>query len=106
MSRARFCAVSYAATKGAVLALTKNAARELGPRGIAVNTVAPGMIDTPFVATPLRDVEIRRRIERMSSFGRLGTAAEIAEAIAWLISPAASYVHGATLVADGGMVMY
>jgi NAD(P)-dependent dehydrogenase (short-subunit alcohol dehydrogenase family) len=98
--------VSYAATKGAVLALTKNAARELGPRGIAVNTVAPGMIDTPFVATPLRDVEIRRRIERMSSFGRLGTAAEIAEAIAWLISPAASYVHGATLVADGGMVMY
>jgi NAD(P)-dependent dehydrogenase (short-subunit alcohol dehydrogenase family) len=98
--------VSYASTKGAVLALTKNAARELGPRGIAVNTVAPGMIDTPFAAVPLSDASIRRRIEGMSSFGRLGNAEEIAQAIAWLISPAASYVHGATLVADGGMVMY
>jgi len=98
--------VSYAATKGAVLALTKNAARELGPKGIAVNTVAPGMIDTPFAAVPLSDVSIRRRIEGMSSFARLGNAEEIAQTIAWLISPAASYVHGATIVADGGMVMY
>jgi NAD(P)-dependent dehydrogenase (short-subunit alcohol dehydrogenase family) len=98
--------VSYASTKGAVLALTKNAARELGPKGIAVNTVAPGMIDTPFAAVPLSDVSIRKRIEGMSSFGRLGNADEIAQTIAWLISPAASFVHGATIVADGGMVMY
>lgn len=98
--------VSYASTKGAVLALTKNAARELGPRGIAVNTVAPGMIDTPFAAVPLSDPAIRQRIEGMSSFNRLGSADEIAQAIAWLISPAASFVHGATIVADGGMVMY
>lgn len=98
--------VSYASTKGAVLALTKNAARELGPQGIAVNTVAPGMIDTPFAAVPLGDPSIRRRIEGMSSFNRLGSAGEIAQAIAWLISPAASFVHGATIVADGGMVMY
>lgn len=98
--------VSYASTKGAVLALTKNAARELGPKGIAVNTIAPGMIDTPFAAVPLSNPAIRTRVEGMTSFGRLGTAEEIAEAIAWLISPSASYVHGATLVADGGMVMY
>jgi NAD(P)-dependent dehydrogenase (short-subunit alcohol dehydrogenase family) len=98
--------VSYASTKGAVLALTKNAARELGPKGIAVNTVAPGMIDTPFAAVPLSDASIRRRIEGMASFGRLGNAEEIAQTIAWLISPAASFVHGATIVADGGMVMY
>jgi NAD(P)-dependent dehydrogenase (short-subunit alcohol dehydrogenase family) len=98
--------VSYASTKGAVLALTKNAARELGPKGIAVNTVAPGMIDTPFAAVPLSDETIRKRIEGMSSFGRLGNADEIAQTIAWLISPAASFVHGATIVADGGMVMY
>ncbi|HWA80128.1 MAG TPA: SDR family oxidoreductase [Acetobacteraceae bacterium] len=98
--------VSYASTKGAVIALTKNTARELGPRGIAVNTIAPGMIDTPFTAMPLSNPAIRARIEGMTSFGRLGTAEEIAEAIAWLISPSASYVHGATLVADGGMVMY
>jgi 3-oxoacyl-[acyl-carrier protein] reductase len=98
--------ISYAASKGAVLALTKNAARELGPRGIAVNTIAPGMIDTPFAAVPLGNPAIRKRIEDMTSFGRLGTADEIAATIAWLISPAASYVHGATIVADGGMVMY
>jgi NAD(P)-dependent dehydrogenase (short-subunit alcohol dehydrogenase family) len=98
--------VSYAATKGAVLALTKNAARELGPKGIAVNTVAPGMIDTPFAAVPLSNPATRQRIEAMIGFGRLGSAEEIAHTIAWLISPAASYVHGATIVADGGMVMY
>jgi NAD(P)-dependent dehydrogenase (short-subunit alcohol dehydrogenase family) len=98
--------ISYAASKGAVLAMTKNAARVLGPRGIAVNTIAPGMIDTPFAAGPLGDAAIRTRIEGMTSFGRLGSAEEIAPAIAWLLSAEASYVHGATLVADGGMVMY
>ncbi|MEJ1974852.1 MAG: SDR family oxidoreductase [Acetobacteraceae bacterium] len=98
--------ISYATSKGAVLAMTKNAARVLGPRGIAVNTVAPGMIETPFVAGPLAEPGMRERLEAMTSFGRLGTPEEIAEAIVWLLSPAASYVHGATLVADGGMVMY
>ncbi len=98
--------ISYATSKGAILALTKNAARVLGPRGIAVNTVAPGMIDTPFAAAPLSDPAIRARVEAMTSFGRLGTAEDIASVIAWLISPEAAYVHGATIVADGGMVMY
>jgi NAD(P)-dependent dehydrogenase (short-subunit alcohol dehydrogenase family) len=97
---------AYASSKGAILGLTKNAARVLGPKGIAVNTIAPGMIDTPFAAGPLSDPAIRQRIEGMTSFNRLGAPEEIAEAIAWLLSPAASYVHGATLVADGGMVMY
>jgi NAD(P)-dependent dehydrogenase (short-subunit alcohol dehydrogenase family) len=97
---------AYASSKGAILALTKNAARVLGPKGIAVNTIAPGMIDTPFAAGPLSDPAIRQRIEGMTSFNRLGTPQEIAEAIVWLLSPEASYVHGATLVADGGMVMY
>jgi NAD(P)-dependent dehydrogenase (short-subunit alcohol dehydrogenase family) len=97
---------AYASSKGAILALTKNAARVLGPKGIAVNTIAPGMIETPFAAGPLSDPVTRQRIEGMTSFNRLGTADEIAEAIVWLLSPAASYVHGATLVADGGMVMY
>ena len=99
-------APSYASSKGAILPLTKNAARMLGPRGIAVNTIAPGVIDTPFVAGALAEPGTRQRLEGLTSFNRLGTAEEIAEAIAWLLSPAASYVHGATLVADGGMVMY
>jgi NAD(P)-dependent dehydrogenase (short-subunit alcohol dehydrogenase family) len=97
---------AYASSKGAILALTKNAARVLGPKGIAVNTIAPGMIDTPFAAGPLSDASIRQRIEGMTSFNRLGTPEEIAAAIVWLLSSEASYVHGATLVADGGMVMY
>jgi len=97
---------AYASSKGAILALTKNAARVLGPRGIAVNTIAPGMIDTPFAAGPLSDPSIKQRIEGMTSFNRLGSPEEIAAAIVWLLSAEASYVHGATLVADGGMVMY
>jgi NAD(P)-dependent dehydrogenase (short-subunit alcohol dehydrogenase family) len=97
---------AYASSKGAILALTKNAARVLGPKGIAVNTIAPGMIDTPFAAGPLSDPVTRQRIEGMTSFNRLGKPEEIAEGIAWLLSPEAAFVHGATLVQDGGMVMY
>jgi NAD(P)-dependent dehydrogenase (short-subunit alcohol dehydrogenase family) len=97
---------AYASSKGAILALTKNAARVLGPKGIAVNTVAPGVIETPFVAGPLGDSVTRQRLEGLTSFNRLGRPEEIAEAIVWLLSPEASYVHGATLVADGGMVMF
>jgi NAD(P)-dependent dehydrogenase (short-subunit alcohol dehydrogenase family) len=97
---------AYASSKGAILALTKNAARVLGPKGIAVNTIAPGVIETPFVAGPLAEPGTRQRLEGLTSFNRLGTPGEIAEAICWLLSPEASYVHGATLVADGGMVMY
>jgi NAD(P)-dependent dehydrogenase (short-subunit alcohol dehydrogenase family) len=97
---------AYASSKGAILALTKNAARVLGPRGIAVNTVAPGVIETPFVAGPLADSDTRQRLEGLTSFNRLGKPEEIAEAIVWLLSLEASYVHGATLVADGGMVMF
>jgi NAD(P)-dependent dehydrogenase (short-subunit alcohol dehydrogenase family) len=97
---------AYASSKGAILALTKNAARVLGPKGISVNTIAPGVIETPFVAAPLADDGTRQRLEGLTSFGRLGRPEEIAQAIVWLLSPQASYVHGATLVADGGMVMY
>ncbi len=98
--------VSYASSKGAVLAITKNAARALSERSIAVNTVAPGMIETPFVKQPLSDPALRRRIEAMAIQNRLGTPEEIAEAIAWLLSPHSSFCNGMTLVADGGMVMH
>lgn len=97
---------AYAASKGAVITLMKSAARELGPRGIAVNAVAPGVIDTPLVGAPLADPALRRRVEEMTGLGRLGTADEIAAVIVWLLSSQASYVHGATIVADAGMVVY
>jgi NAD(P)-dependent dehydrogenase (short-subunit alcohol dehydrogenase family) len=97
---------AYSASKGAVLALTKNAARSLAERGIAVNTVAPGPILTPMLEGPFRKPGTRERVEGMVAMGRTGSPTEIAETIAWLLSPRASYVNGATITVDGGLVMY
>lgn len=94
---------AYATSKGAVLTMMKSCARDLGERGIAVNAVAPGFIDTPFVASAMNDPE--RRKEVVAAVGKVGTAEQIAECCAWLVSPAAEFVHGATLVADGGVLM-
>jgi NAD(P)-dependent dehydrogenase (short-subunit alcohol dehydrogenase family) len=96
---------AYAASKGAVIALTKSAARSLAERGISVNTVAPGPTATPLVDAVIHDAERWRRIEGMTVLGRAAEAGEIAETIAFLLSPRASYVTGATLTADGGLVM-
>jgi len=97
---------AYAASKGAVLALTKNAARSLADRGIAVNTVAPGATNTPMIAHVFANEAHRKRVESMSVMNRAAQADEIARAIAFLVSPEASYVDGATLVVDGGLCMY
>lgn len=97
---------AYAASKGAVLALTKNAARVLGERGISVNTVAPGATDTPMIAAPLAIPANRQRLESMSVQQRIASPDQIANAIAFLISPESSIITGSTLVADGGLLMY
>jgi NAD(P)-dependent dehydrogenase (short-subunit alcohol dehydrogenase family) len=94
---------AYATSKGAVLTMMKSCARALGERGIAVNAVAPGFIDTPFVASAMNDP--KRRQEVVKAVGKVGTAEQIAECAAWLVSPAASFVHGETLIADGGILM-
>jgi NAD(P)-dependent dehydrogenase (short-subunit alcohol dehydrogenase family) len=94
---------AYATSKGAVLTMMKSCARALGERGIAVNAVAPGFIDTPFVASAMSDPV--RRQEVIKAVGKVGTAEQIAECAAWLISPAANFVHGSTLIADGGVLM-
>jgi NAD(P)-dependent dehydrogenase (short-subunit alcohol dehydrogenase family) len=96
---------AYAASKGAVIALTKAAARALAERGICVNTVAPGPTVTPLVDAVRHDPDTWRRVEGMTVLGRAAEAGEIAETIAFLLSPRASYVTGATLTADGGLVM-
>ncbi len=94
---------AYATSKGAVLTMMKSCARELGPRGIAVNAVAPGFIDTPFVASAMGDPKRRKEVE--AAVGKVGTAEQIAECCAWLVSSAAEFVHGSTLIADGGILM-
>jgi NAD(P)-dependent dehydrogenase (short-subunit alcohol dehydrogenase family) len=100
-----FGTAAYAASKGAVIALTKNAARVLGPKGITVNCVAPGPTDTPMNAPIEADSVLKRRLETLVALGRFAAPAEIGQAILWLLSDEASYVNGATLVVDGGLVM-
>jgi len=93
--------VHYAATKAAVDALTVGLAKELGPDGIRVNAVAPGVIDTEIHAT-MGDPDRAKRAASAIPLRRAGLAEEVAAAIAWLMSPEASYATGAVLRVSGG----
>jgi NAD(P)-dependent dehydrogenase (short-subunit alcohol dehydrogenase family) len=96
---------AYAASKGAVLALSRSAARALAPQGIAVNCVAPGATLTPMLEDAFADPSHRQRVEGMALLQRSGEPHEIAEAIAWLLSSRASFVDGETLTVDGGLML-
>ena len=92
----------YAATKAGIVQMVRAAAAELGPRGVRVNAVAPGVIDTPLTA-PIKDQpEWYEAYAARSILGRWGTAREMAGPTVFLVSDAASYVTGAVLFADGG----
>ncbi len=91
---------NYSAAKAGLIGLTEALALELAPFGITVNTVAPGAIDAGIVAT-LPEKQRRRLIE-VIPLGRMGTAAEVAAAVAFLASPAAGFITGQTLIVDGG----
>ena len=97
---------AYVASKGAVLALSKNAARSLASQGISVNCIAPGATNTPMIASVWEDEALRKKVESMAPQNRTAEPHEIAANIVYLLSPQASYVTGATLVADGGLTMY
>jgi len=95
----------YAATKGAVIAMTKSLAAELGPRGITVNCVAPGWVATDMTADALRDSRQRRKIREIIPLGRVATPDEIAGPILFLASDLASHVNGEVLNVNGGSVL-
>ncbi|MEC5396922.1 3-oxoacyl-ACP reductase FabG [Uliginosibacterium sp. H1] len=94
---------NYAAAKAGVGGMTRALARELGSRNITVNCVAPGFIDTD-MTRELPDAQ-RDALQGQIALGRLGRPEEIAAVVAFLASPAASYVTGATLHVNGGMYM-
>jgi 3-oxoacyl-[acyl-carrier protein] reductase len=90
----------YAATKGAVEAFARSLARELGPRGVRVNCVAPGFVETELSAT--LSAEDRARIVRRTALGRLGLPADVVGATTFLTSAASAFVTGQVIAVDGG----
>ncbi len=94
---------NYGASKAGVIGFTKSAARELASRGITVNAIAPGFIETPMTAkiTP----EAREALLKQIPLGSLGQPDDVADAVLFLASPAARYITGQVLPVDGGMAM-
>jgi 3-oxoacyl-[acyl-carrier protein] reductase len=95
--------VNYAASKSGLIGMARSLARELGSRGITVNVVAPGFVETDMTAS-LAD-ERRAEILGAVPLGRMATAEEVAGVVTWLASPAAAYVTGAVVPVDGGLGM-
>jgi len=95
--------VNYSAAKAGVAGLTKSLAREIGSRGITVNCVAPGFVDTDM--TRALPAARREALLQQIPLGRLGEPEDVAAAVAFLASPEAAYITGATLHVNGGMYM-
>ena len=95
----------YAASKGAIISMTKSLAAELGPRGVTVNCVAPGWVVTDMAARALEDPQERRKIKRLNPLGRAATPAEIAGPILFLASDLATHINGEILNVNGGSVL-
>lgn len=95
--------VNYAASKAGLIGLTRSMAREVASRGITVNAVAPGYIETPMTA--VLDEKQRAAMLAEIPLGRAGTAEEVAQAVAFLASDAAAYITGHVLDVNGGMFM-
>jgi NAD(P)-dependent dehydrogenase (short-subunit alcohol dehydrogenase family) len=97
---------AYGSMKGAVEVLTRYLAKELGPRGIAVNTVAPGAIATDFSGGVVRDnPEINKRVAEMTALGRVGQAEDIGPMIASLLSEDNRWINAQRIEVSGGMVV-
>ncbi len=96
--------VAYAAAKAGLIGMTKSLARELASRAITVNCVAPGFIETDMTAQHVKG-EARDALLKQIPLGRIGAAADVAEAVRFLVSPQASYVTGQVIRVNGGLLM-
>jgi NAD(P)-dependent dehydrogenase (short-subunit alcohol dehydrogenase family) len=94
---------AIAAAKAGVEGLVRAGAASLAPRGVRVNAVAPGLVDTPLARPWTEAPAARQASERMHPLGRLGQADEVAAAIAWLLDPGQGWITGAVLPVDGGL---
>lgn len=95
--------IAYGSTKGAIMTFTRGLAKELGPRRIRVNAVCPGMINTDFHNT-FTKTEVREKVAGMTPLGREGEAKEVGTLVAFLASSEASFVNGANVDINGGIL--
>lgn len=97
------CEAAYSATKGALIALSKALAKEVGPSGVRVNCVAPGLIETP-MNSRLSDAEMAA-LQEETPLGCIGQPQDVAEAVAWLASDAARFITGQVISPNGGFTI-
>jgi glucose 1-dehydrogenase len=98
--------VNYAASKGGLRLFMQSVAQELAPHRIRVNSIAPGAIQTPINRAAWETPQALQSLLTLIPYGRIGVPEDIGRAAVWLASDAADYVHGQTLVVDGGMTLY
>ena len=94
---------AYCASKGALLQLTRSLALDHGPQGVRVNAVCPGLIDTPMADWIRHDQQAMADFDASLPAGRIGRPDEVADVVAFLVGPGATYMHGATVMVDGGI---
>ena len=98
--------VNYAASKGGIAMMMTTLAQELGPHGIRVNSIAPGAIRTDINHAAWDTSAHTAALLQLIPYGRIGEPTDIAQVAVWLVSDQADYIHGATIVVDGGMMLY
>ena len=97
---------NYAASKGGVMLLMKTLGQELAPHRIRVNSIGPGAIKTPINQSAWETPEAEAQLLKLIPYGRVGLPEDIGAAVVWLASDESDYVHGVTLMVDGGMCLY